>query len=321
MSFLRPIWQDMRARKLVPVAAVLLLAIVAVPVVLSSSSSAPVAGRAVAPSGPVTAGLPAVSDSSAPSTAVPRGHSRDPFGPSSAAGGPGSATPTTTTAATPVTGSTAAGSGSTGAQGSTGGSGSTTGGGSTTPSTGGQTPSGPTTIPTPKPKPTTAALTPYQAYAVSLAITNSAGGVNTIKPLERLSPLPTASQPLLVELGVLRGGSHVLFAVQPGTVLSGPGECIPGPIDCEIVSLAQAQTEKLSVHTAKGIVRVALFAVTGISAVNQGSRSAALTVRDRASSRGRQVLNRSSLNALSLFHYEPSVGAVVDLRNLTLRNS
>ncbi len=33
---------------------------------------------------------------------------------------------------------------------------------------------------------------------------------------------------------------------------------------------------------------------------------------------GRELLNRSPLNALSLFHYDPSVGAVVDLRNFTV---
>lgn len=315
MSFLRSIWQDMRARKLVPVAALLVVAIVAVPVVLSSSSSAPAPGGPIVPSGPVTAGLPAVSDSSVPSQTAPKGHARDPFGGSSAAGTPGAAS-TTTTAATPVTGSTTPSTGSTGAAGSTGGTGSTT-----TPGTGGHSPSGPTKIPTPKPKPTTPALTADQSYAVSLAITNSAGGLDTFQPLERLSPLPGASRPLLIELGVLKGGRRALFAVQPGTVVSGPGECIPGPIDCEILSLAQEQTETLGVHTAKGNVNVALFAVTAISAVNRGSHSAALTARNRASATGRRVLNHSSLNALSLFQYSPSVGAVVDLRNLTLRNS
>jgi hypothetical protein len=146
--------------------------------------------------------------------------------------------------------------------------------------------------------------------------------VNTVNPL-RLSPLPSANQPLLVELGVLKGGSRVLFAVQPGTVVSGPGTCVPGPIDCEILSLAQDQTEKLSVHTATGNVQVGMFAVTGIRTVNHSSHSTAMKARNQESSTGRQVLNHdhSSLPALSLFHYDPSVGAVVDLRNLTLGNS
>jgi hypothetical protein len=159
-----------------------------------------------------------------------------------------------------------------------------------------------------------------QSYAVSLAITNSSGGLNTLSPLTRLSPLPSARRPLLVELGVLKGGSRVLFAVQPGTVVNGPGKCIPGPIHCELLSLTQSQTEKLSVRSTSGTVAVALFAVSGIRVVRHTSRSAAQRARRAQSVAGRRVLNHSSLGALSLFHYAPGVGAVVDLRNLTLRN-
>jgi hypothetical protein len=137
----------------------------------------------------------------------------------------------------------------------------------------------------------------------------------------RLSPLPSARQPLLVELGVLRGGSRVLFAVQPGTVVRGPGTCIPGPIHCELLSLAQAQTERLSVRSASGTVEVALFAVSAIRVVRHASRSAAQRARRAESAAGRRVLNHSSLGALSLFRYVPGVGAVEDLRNLTLRNT
>ncbi len=155
---------------------------------------------------------------------------------------------------------------------------------------------------------------------MALAITKPTGGLSTLAPLERLTPLPSAQQPLLVELGVLKGGSRVLFAVQPGTVVSGKGTCIPGPIDCEILELAQAQTERLSVQTSKGLVRVALFAVAGITAVKHPSRAAAMKVRNQVSSAGRRVLDRSSLKALQLFRYEASAGAVIDLRNLTLRN-
>ena len=96
---------------------------------------------------------------------------------------------------------------------------------------------------------------------------------------------------------------------------------MPGPIDCEILSLAQAQTEKLGVRAATATVQVALFAVTGISALNHASAAAAMRARAQDSSAGRRVLDHSPLTALSLFHYDPAVGSVVDLRNLTLRDS
>ncbi len=46
--------------------------------------------------------------------------------------------------------------------------------------------------------------------------------------------------------------------------------------------------------------------------------AAANKARETASEVGRQLLNESPLSAISLFQYDPSVGAVVDLRNLTV---
>jgi hypothetical protein len=172
-----------------------------------------------------------------------------------------------------------------------------------------------------KPKPAPSGLTATQAYHVTLAITNSSGGLDTIDPLTRLSVLPNIRQPLLIELGVLQGGNRVLFAVQPGTVVSGPGTCTPGPVDCEILSLGQDQTEQLSVETPSGPSQVALFAVTGITADQYSSAAAAGQARRASSAAGRNLLAQSTLSALSLFQYEPSLGVVVDLRNLTVGGS
>ena len=145
------------------------------------------------------------------------------------------------------------------------------------------------------------------------------GGVNTIDPLERLSILPSKQQPMLVELGVLQGGKSVLFVVEPGTVVSGAGTCTPGPIDCEIVSLKPGQTAgHLQADEPPAPTPVALFSVNSISADQHPSVAAANKARQSASEVGRELLNRSPLSAISLFQYDPSVGAVVDLRNLTV---
>jgi hypothetical protein len=148
-------------------------------------------------------------------------------------------------------------------------------------------------------------------------MTDSSGDVNTTDPLERLSVLPSDQQPLLVELGVEQGGGHVLFAVEPGAVVSGPGTCTPGPIDCEILSLGQDQTEELSQQQGTvGASEVALFAVTGVSATDYSSSAAADKARRKASAEGRSVLATTPTSGLTLFQYEPSLGSVVDLRNL-----
>ncbi|HEV3129059.1 MAG TPA: hypothetical protein VGY32_08745, partial [Solirubrobacteraceae bacterium] len=142
------------------------------------------------------------------------------------------------------------------------------------------------------------------------------GGVKLLDPLQRLSLLPSPRQPLLVELGVLQGGHRVLFAVAPGTVLRGPGVCVPGPLDCEILSLAQDQIEAVSTDATSA--PVAMFALTDIVAVNHPSSAAAQQARQSVSWSGSQFLAQLPLPALQLFPYDAGVGAVVDTRNLTV---
>ncbi len=182
-------------------------------------------------------------------------------------------------------------------------------------SSGGSSP-GASVPPKPAPKPIHAGLTATQSYGVALSLTTFAGGLNTIDPLKRLSVLPSQQQPLLVYLGVLKGGRDTLFVVQPGTVVSGPGTCMPGPTDCEILSLAQEQIESLSVSTGAGTSNVALFAVTAINVKDHAFAAGAKRARHEASAAGRALLDASTLPALPLFEYQPDVGAVVDLRNL-----
>jgi hypothetical protein len=318
MSALSNIIKELRERKLWPIAIGLVVALVAVPVLLSKKAPT----NLVVPQ--PTGGLPYSTGSSLPAISVKTtngaskfaGRGRDPFAPQHVAttATTASATPTTPTTSAPSTGTT---------------------GGSTpvTTSAGGSSPAAPvTTSPAPAPTPTTPALTTpkpapkpapsgltaKQTYQVSLAITNSGGGLNTIDPLERLSVLPSVKQPLLVELGVLQGGKRVLFAVEPGAAVGGPGTCTPGPIDCEILSLSSGQTEGVSKQTPTGTTPVALFSVNSITSAEHPSVAAANQARHTASEAGRQMLANTPLSAVSLFQYDPRVGAVVDLRNITV---
>jgi hypothetical protein len=292
---------------------VLLAALIAVPLLLSKGSSntpAPVAQAPAASESASPAGLPVVSSTSSPTGGKLKGSARNPFTQlvHGAATGVASAINATT--------SNAASSGSAGTSTTPSSGGSSTGTSTGTSTSTSTTPT--TTIPTGTPKPAPPGLKADQSYDVKLAMTNSAGGVDTIDPLERLSVLPSNQQPLLIELGVLKGGDRVLFAVQPGAVVSGAGTCIPGPIDCEILSLPQDQTVTLARQSSTGIQTVALFAVTGISAAGHPSVAAADAARRAQSGTGRALLGRSTSTALSLFQYEPSLGALVDLRNLTV---
>lgn len=305
MSFIDRIIEDLRNKPLVAVGAgVLLAALIAVPLLLSKSSNAstPIAQSPTLSQAP-QAGVPVVSSNSSPTSSKLTGSSRNPFvqlassatsAVSSALGTKSSTSGTSGTSTTPASTTPSTSTGT-----------STSTGSTTTPTT---------TIPTGTPKPAPAGLTATQSYDVKLAITNSSGDLNTIDPLERLSVLPSNRKPLMVELGVLKGGNDVLFALQPGTVVSGPGTCIPGPVDCEILALGQDQTESLGTHSGS----VALFAVTGISAGDHPSVAAADAARRKSSAAGRALLSGSTSTALALFSYEPSLGVLVDLRNLTV---
>ena len=312
MNAPRNMLKELVDRKLWPIALVLVIALVAVPVLLTKKAPTDIV---TPPSGPLpySSGttLPAISVQTVPGNSNLGGKGRNPFTPQHVA-----ATSTTATVAsvttTPTTGGTTTSTGTTGVS-STGGSGTSSSG-----SSAGSTPAPTSTTPAPAPKPAPTGLTATQAYHVSLAITIPNGGVNTIDPLERLSILPSKHQPMLVELGVLQGGHSVVFVVEPGTVVSGAGTCTPGPIDCEILTLHPGQTEGISKQAASGSTPVALFSVNSISADQYPSAAAANKARQTASDVGRELVNHSPLSAISLFQYDPSVGAVVDLRNLTV---
>ncbi len=319
MNVLQPLINDLREKRLWPVVVVLLGALIAVPVLLAKPAPKPESAIAATGAGATVtspiSGLPVVELSSTPQFSHLPGPGRDPFTQQT------STTSTTSTSATSTSVSSSSGgtTSTTGSHGSSSGSGSNAGGGGTTGNTGSSTTTTQSTTTTTQVVPE--GLTPTESYSVTIAITKPSGGLNTIAPVERLTPLPSDQQPLLIELGVLKGGSEVLFVVRPGTILSGPAKCLPGRIDCQIISLAPNQIESLYVKGATGPSHVSDFAVTGISTTSHKSAADAGRVRRQVSKTGQKLLRSLHYDALSLFPYEPSVGAVVDQRNLTAGGS
>ncbi len=319
IEVLQSLKSDLLSRRLLPfvaLSAVALIAAVGYAVTGGSSGPAPtssgVAQSAPGPSGvatlPVTVAPAnpnqAVSETPGGSRYQSQGPTRDPFVPLPSPPTAQSASTKSSSSASKSAGSSSTGSPSSGT-GRSGSGSSGSGGGSVAP------------VPAkPIPQPIHAGLTSTQSYDVALSLTTFAGDLNTIDSFERLSVLPSEQQPLLVYLGVLKGGRDALFLVQSGTVVSGPGTCAPGPSDCEILSLAQGRIESLAVSTAGGTSNVALFSVTAIKVDQHASVASANHARREASAAGHALLKASTLPALPLFEYQPNVGAVVDLRNL-----
>ena len=327
MSYLNALLSDLRDRKLWPVPLVLLAALVAVPVLLSKSPApqhpAPIAGLSVSNGQTGTA----VTVNDTPVQAPLGAGGRDPFtqqklpgatsssgtGATVAAASGGSAASSASAGSSSTVSSRTGSVSSTGSTGSTGGNGVYRGGGGATTGNGGGTTGTTTTTPSHRSAPL--GLTQDQSYGVEVGLPLSSGGFQSVAA-ERGYELPSASEPQLIELGVAQSGNAVLFAVMPNTVVSGGGTCIPGPLDCEILSLAPNQTENIGVPQSTTTHWLGSFTLTSITAQTWSSTAKAAAQRAAANRAGERLVTQSPERALSLFSYNPSLGIVVDERNL-----
>jgi hypothetical protein len=216
--FLLDLWHDLRAKRLAPVAAVLALALVAVPVVLSKPSEEPAPPPTTARKAPDPKDLKALASVKLEQT-DDRGSSLDVFDPSDPFRPPKKVTKRSNQdgdVASTVAGETpSSGGGDTGSTGET----PSTGGGTTggeTPSTGGG--DAPTT-------------TVQYRYVVDLTFTSN-GRTRHVESMERLDMLPSQESPLLLFLGVTANAGNAVFLVDSTLEAAGEGKCKPRASDC-----------------------------------------------------------------------------------------
>jgi hypothetical protein len=233
-NVLMDVFNDLRARRLLPVAAVLLVALVAAPIVLSKKSD----GTAPAPT-PTTTPSQAQAPKGADELAQVKlgdeldqgsGSSLSAFGVSNPFAPPKDVTkdeadqtqPTDTSggAVTPP-------SGSTGTTGGTGGTGEGTGGGTG----GGESGGGEKT----------------QEFTYVLDVTFwSNGHKRTIKGMEKLDTLPNMVNPLLIFMGVSGGGGNGVFLVDATLETTGEGKCKPSRSDCAFLYLGAGSEQEFT---------------------------------------------------------------------------
>jgi hypothetical protein len=224
--FLLDLWQDLREKRLAPVAVVLLLGLVAVPVLLAKPAEDPGPAPVVAaPKKADREALAALTKVKLGEDAAGKGSTLgvfdpdNPFSPpkgtikkdgvtAAADAGPGdvSGTPGSTSPGGDVTDGGALGSGGT--------SPGVTTPGVTTPDTGG---GGQTT-------------TVYK-YVVDLTF-KANGRTRHIKGMEKLDILPSDSSPLLIFMGVTAKGADAVFLVDSTLEAAGEGRCKPSPAEC-----------------------------------------------------------------------------------------
>jgi len=234
--FLLDLWHDLRAKRLWPVAAVLAVAVIAVPLVLMKSSESPdPAPVPTARKAPDPKDLKAIASVTLDEGAVEKGSSLNTFDPSDPFRPPRSATrgstdgsdaPSTVTSGGDDGGSTgggdtgSSGGGDTGSSGggdtgsSGGGDTGSTGGGDTGSTGGGDTP---TTV--------------QYRYVVDATFSVN-GRKRHLNGLERLDMLPSEDSPLLLFLGVSANAGNAVFLVDSTLEAAGEGKCKPRAREC-----------------------------------------------------------------------------------------
>jgi len=224
--FLLDLWHDLKEKRLWPVAAVLLVALVAVPVLLAKPAEETPAPAPVAKaSGPKANVLQQLAKVKLGDDEVGDGSTLGAFDPSNPFNPPKGAikkdqAETTTAGPSGTDGGSSAPAGDGGppdtpGNGNPGGinGGGNSGGGDTG---GGDTPSTTTTV--------------YK-YVVDLTYTAN-GHSRRIKGMEKLDMLPNQSAPLLIFMGVTPKGSNAVFLVDSTLKAAGEGRCKPSASKC-----------------------------------------------------------------------------------------
>jgi hypothetical protein len=172
-----------------------------------------------------------------------------------------------------------------------------------------------TPVSTPSPKAQLAKLGRRDSYSVDMNVVD-ATGARSLSGLERLSPLPSATNPLIEYLGVLKSGRAAAFLVNPGVVVQGPGVCLPRTGDCQVLVLKPGQLEALGVRTAGAPIIQASVAVAGWRVVTHHSVAAARQARSAEVKQGRTLVTQSAQPALSDLVYTVAQGAVSIIPNI-----
>lgn len=242
MTFLRNLVRDLVDKKLWPVALLLVAALVAIPVVLGSSSGdsaapapQPVAGDATAP-GPGSVAQVAVAelDTTAKNRA---GKVRNPFkGPKipketdlkpDAVKAPEQKTTSPAPSSTPTT---------------------------PTPAPAPPATSAPKTVKKPASKPQADAEPNVDESWVATMRFGIGGESRKLKAYGRLAPLPSSENPIIAFLGVLEDHKSALFLVSSDADTNGDGKCTPSKTECEILRMRADDTQFFDVTLEDGRV-------------------------------------------------------------------
>lgn len=308
MNHVEIVWRQLNQRRLLPVAILLVVALVAIPFLLAADPEP--ASVAPAPAGDeavTAAALPesvvALAEAGDPaSRRRVLGARKNPFRPAPLPPERPQEEPSTTRTAP------------------SGGSEPTTSAGGAP--TGGASP-GPIIIPIPTPTPDAGEQPKpeYELYSLTVRFGDSTADQLQRMNLARLKPLPDADAPVLVYLGVSDDRKRAVFVVDEGVEIQGDGSCKPSPENCETLHLAEGETVFLDVVDESGATGAQYqLDLLDIRRRTTGSAAKARTARAAASRRGAKALKaRVAASGPLRYRYDRRTGTVERLDAKTFK--
>jgi hypothetical protein len=301
MRPVRDILNELVERRLWPIALVLVLALVAVPLLLAKSSSPTVdasappaaAAAAAAAAAPDVPGEPVVSLEQGPAPSAPlRGREKNPFRQQHVAAQPATGTATATSSAGAPGGASTPAPTSGGGPGGSGGSG------------GGSRPQQPQTT--------------YVYATADIRFGRVGQRLRTIADVPRLTPLPSAAKPIVVYLGTRRDHRTAVFLVSTDVHVQGLGQCVPSGKDCESIELRAGEGALLDFRAADGTITHYELDLDSVALHQTTDKALAQRAYARVSRAGAALLRRdarsSATDAGQLrrlpFRYVHSVGVL-----------
>ena len=240
-TFFLNLWNDLRAKRLLPVAVLLLVALVAVPVVLSKSSEEPPPPEptkaSAAKSTPEPEEVKGLTGVELAEAVIGTGSALDTFDPNDPFQPPEGviedseqAESATAVEAGPTDTGTTGGSdtGSTGGTGETGG-GDTGDGGTDEGNTGDDDEK----------------TTTQYAYVIDVTFTVN-GRKRKVTGMEKLDILPSQASPLLIFMGVTDSAGNAVFLVDSTLQTAGEGKCKPSRTECAFLYLGAGSEQEFT---------------------------------------------------------------------------
>ena len=94
----------------------------------------------------------------------------------------------------------------------------------------------------------------YELYELTVRFGASDGTRPPRRDVKRLTALPSADEPVLIYLGLLKDNKTAVFMVDSGVIAQGDGECKPTRTTCETIHIREGETEFFDVPGEDGAV-------------------------------------------------------------------